>query len=104
MTEGKHCSVCSEILVAQKETEKAPHTEVVDPAVKATCTKTGLTEGKHCSVCGEVLVKQTVVPKLNPDQPKTGDSMLLVLWTALAVLAAAGAGMILTIRKRNQSH
>ncbi len=85
-------------------TEKAPHTEVIDPAVPATKDATGLTEGKHCSVCGEVLVKQTVVPKLNPDQPKTGDSMLLVLWTALAVLAAAGAGVILTIRKRNQSH
>ena len=104
LTEGKHCSVCSEVLVAQQVTEKAPHTEVIDPAVPATKDATGLTEGKHCSVCGEVLVKQTVVPKLNPDQPKTSDSMLLVLWTALAVLAAAGAGMILTIRKRNQSH
>ena len=37
---------------------------VVDPAVKATYTKTGLTEGKHCKECGEVLVKQKVVPKL----------------------------------------
>ncbi len=38
------------------------HTEVVDPAVPATCTETGLTEGKHCSVCDAVLVKQEVVP------------------------------------------
>jgi len=38
------------------------HTEVVDPAVPATCTETGLTDGKHCSVCDTVLVKQEVVP------------------------------------------
>ena len=38
------------------------HTPVVDAAVAATCTKTGLTEGSHCGVCNEVLTKQEVVP------------------------------------------
>lgn len=40
------------------------HTVVVDPAVPATSTSTGLTEGSHCSVCGKVLVPQSVIPML----------------------------------------
>ena len=38
------------------------HTAVVDAAVPATCTTTGLTAGKHCAVCETVLVAQTTVP------------------------------------------
>ena len=38
------------------------HTEVIDQAIAATCTKTGLTQGSHCSTCNKILVKQNVVP------------------------------------------
>ena len=64
LTEGKHCSVCGEVLVAQTEVAALGHTEVIDAAVAPDCENTGLTEGKHCSVCGEVLVAQTVVAAL----------------------------------------
>ena len=64
LTEGKHCSVCSAVLVEQEVVPAKGHTEVIDKAVAPTCTKTGLTEGKHCSVCGEVLVEQEVVTAL----------------------------------------
>ena len=57
-TEGKHCSVCNEVLVAQKDVDAKGHTEVTDAAVAPTCTEAGKTEGKHCSVCNEVLVAQ----------------------------------------------
>ncbi len=62
LTEGKHCSVCSEELVAQTVVDALGHTEVIDAAVAPSCTETGLTEGKHCSVCNDVLVAQTVIP------------------------------------------
>ena len=64
LTEGKHCSVCGEVLAEQEIVPAKGHTEVIDKAVEPTCTKTGLTEGKHCSVCSAVLVEQEVVPAL----------------------------------------
>ncbi len=61
-TEGEHCSVCNEVIVAQEVIPAKGHTEVIDPAVEPTCTEPGKTEGKHCSVCNEVLVAQTEIP------------------------------------------
>jgi uncharacterized protein YnzC (UPF0291/DUF896 family) len=37
---------------------------VIDAAVAATCTATGLTEGSHCSVCNAVIVAQKTVDAL----------------------------------------
>ena len=59
-TQTRTCSVCGKV---ETQTIKAlGHTEVIDEAVAATCTKTGLTEGKHCSVCGTAIKAQETVP------------------------------------------
>ncbi|MCH5198279.1 MAG: hypothetical protein J1E34_05165 [Oscillospiraceae bacterium] len=57
------CTICGEYSYTEM-INKTPHTVVIDEAVAATCTKTGLSEGKHCSVCNEVIIKQEVTEKL----------------------------------------
>ena len=47
---------------SEEQTTQHTHTVVLDPAVPATCTQTGLTEGSHCSTCGEVLTAQVTLP------------------------------------------
>ncbi len=56
LTEGSHCSVCNQVVIAQQETAKASHTEAIIQAIAATCSAEGATEGKKCSVCDEILV------------------------------------------------
>ena len=62
LTEGKHCSVCNEIIVAQTEIPAKGHTEKTVVGKPATCTETGLTDGIGCSVCGTVIKAQEEIP------------------------------------------
>ncbi len=50
LTEGSHCSVCGEIIVAQNIIDKIPHS-FSKTVVSPTCTDKGYTE-YNCSVCG----------------------------------------------------
>ena len=68
-------------ITAPAAIEALGHTEVVDAAVEATCTETGLTVGKHCSVCSEVLVKQDEVAALGHNYTETGRTITLITYT-----------------------
>lgn len=63
-TEGKHCSVCNEVLIAQTTISALGHTEVIDSAVAATYTTRGKTEGSHCSTCQIILVEQQEISSI----------------------------------------
>lgn len=63
--EAYTCSRCN--AKDDKVLNATGHTEVVDPAVAPTCTKSGLTVGKHCSVCNEVLEERTTMNAIGHD-------------------------------------
>lgn len=64
LTEGKKCSVCGTVTVAQQTVATVAHTEVDVPAVETSCKAPGLTAGRKCSVCGTFTVVQQTVPAL----------------------------------------
>ena len=72
LTEGKKCSVCGEILVAQQTVDALGHTEEVVPGKAATCTEDGLTDGKKCSVCNTELVAQQTIPAGHTEETVAG--------------------------------
>ncbi len=55
------CTKCNDSYVVD-HTSATQHKEVVDPAVAATCTESGLTAGSHCEKCKVVIKAQERVP------------------------------------------
>ena len=61
-TEGKVCSVCGEVLVAQEEIPALGHKTEVRGAVEPSCTEAGYTGDEVCSICGETIKEGEVIP------------------------------------------
>ena len=94
-TEGKHCSVCNEVLKAQEVIPALGHTEVTDAAVAPTCTESGKTEGKHCSVCNKILVMQEEIPA---DGHEWGE------WFVTEAAKESESGKEMRVCRRDGSH
>ena len=76
------------------------HVEMVDQAVSATCTQTGLTEGSHCSVCETVLVEQTETEMLGHNV--VVDSAVVATCTSTGLTEGAhcsDCGIVITAQK-----
>ena len=52
LTEGSHCSVCHQVIVAQTEVPMLPHDYVASVTTPATCTTDGV-RTYTCSMCGD---------------------------------------------------
>ena len=65
------CTVCGDNYIITYR--PLGHDVVIDKAVDATCTDTGLTEGSHCGRCNEVFVKQEVIPATGHENGITDD-------------------------------
>ena len=68
LTEGKKCSVCDAVIVAQEIVPALGHTEEVVAGKPATCTVDGLTDGKKCSACEAILEPQEVIPAAHKEE------------------------------------
>ena len=65
LSEGSHCSICGETLVAQEVVPALNHPETKLVGAKAaTCNENGYTGDTHCALCDVLLETGMVLPRL----------------------------------------
>ena len=89
LTEGKHCSVCNEVLLAQTEVDATGHTEgaaVQENVVNATCSASGsYDEVVYCSVCNAELSRDAKTTEKLAHTPKAAVQENVVNATCSAI-------------------
>ena len=74
LTEGKHCSVCDKVFIAQEVVPELGHTDgekVIEKNITPTCTEKGSYDSViYCSVCKEELSRETVEVDIVPHDCK----------------------------------
>lgn len=64
ITEGSHCEVCGEVIVAQKDIKALGHIKVVKKVKKATYKAQGYSGDTYCKTCNTLLSKGKATAKL----------------------------------------
>ena len=93
LTEGRHCSVCNEVLTAQTEIAAKGHTFGDWSVTKEATTKQAGEESRTCSACGAAETRE--IPQL-----ESNNTVVIVVVVAAVALGAAAAVAFVVLKKK----
>lgn len=87
-TMGKHCSICGEVLIEQKVTQKTPHTD--------------LNKDNKCDICGNKIGEVTNQDVEMVDDELPTKNIVLIVVSVVALIVVAGLMITLISISTNQ--